>query len=706
MGLYVQRDALQIAQKALDVTGNNISNIETVGYTRQRVDICSVGNWRGTLGYNTGISLAGMGSEAIGVAQVRNRLLDKKVRDYNADLCNVGVKMDVLGDIEDIFDSIEADAGVDGETNIEASFASIVNSLKAALQGFSSDHADRTEMANIALHAAESLVNCITNCNSKITDVSKQTLGDAKATVEHINTILEKMGTLNKEIKLAYIAMDCVVSDVSNYKVMNDYGPLELKDDMNNLLDELSQYGNIDYTEEADGTFTVMFAGQVVVEGKKYAQMAITETDPEPTELQYVITKAERNSEGKIIAGLYDKETWYNMHVAKATGEDSQVLIREYAEELGIDLKNITGGEEGTISPLLLDSGSLRGFLDVYNGRGIYADTEYKDAVDLATIANTALANLKNDPTADAAAELEGIGAVLNAGTVTAKDTEGNTVILFSADVSSKISANTDGTVTAEITNADGTTATVTLDVAGTEIGNKLDAMTTPYSNSEKGIEYYRDMLNAFVKTMTEEFNNVYSSVENVMIKNPDYVPGDPDNPEYILDNEPLSFEIFTYEDDDGNSTFRTAAENFRIAGDWLKNPELIANPTNNNEYEELDNVYIHKLLGIFANQDLKYGDDKGHFDSSKFAPEEFVSHVCEDLGKEVETNMGIYQTTNVALISNETARSERMHVSMNEEGINMMNYQKWYNAISRMISTMDEALDKLINNTGIVGLR
>jgi len=41
----------------------------------------------------------------------------------------------------------------------------------------------------------------------------------------------------------------------------------------------------------------------------------------------------------------------------------------------------------------------------------------------------------------------------------------------------------------------------------------------------------------------------------------------------------------------------------------------------------------------------------------------------------------------------------------MDEEGINMMNYQKWYNAIARMVTTLDEALDKLINGTGRVGL-
>ena len=41
----------------------------------------------------------------------------------------------------------------------------------------------------------------------------------------------------------------------------------------------------------------------------------------------------------------------------------------------------------------------------------------------------------------------------------------------------------------------------------------------------------------------------------------------------------------------------------------------------------------------------------------------------------------------------------------MDEEGINMLNYTKWYNASSRMLTTLDDMLDKLINGTGRVGL-
>lgn len=548
LGLYVQREALLISQKALDITGNNISNINTPGYTRQRVDICSVANTKGSLGYNTGVTLAGKGSEAVGVAQIRDRLLDTKVRNYSGDLCDVGVKMSTLSDVEDVFDAIETD-------ELGASFAAIVNQFKESLQSFSVDNADRSEMANIAINNAESLVQAIVSYDSKLTDISDQVLGDTQATVDRVNAIFAEMANLNEQIKDAYVSMGYIESDEGNYHVMNDYGPLELKDQMHSLLDELSQYGNMYVKEENDGTFTVDFANQNVVSGKKYAQMAITEDDPAPTELAYEITTT-----------LYTKDEWYDLNVQYGTGGNEQLLVRNgYAG----DTTDITGKDDK--GEYILDTGSLRGSLDVYNGRGIFAE--------------------------------------------------------------------------------------------GTE------------PNAYQGIEYYRDMLNSFVRTMTNEMNGIFA----------DYG------------------EIFTYENADGVSDFRTAAENFRIADDWKDYPELISNPTKSNEFAELDNTYIQKMLGVLGSSQ-EYGNGTVS-DPQKFTPEKFVAHICDNLGSQVEYETGVYNATDIMLTSVETARSEVMDVSMDEEGINMMNYQKWYNAISRMITTLDEALDKLINGTGRVGL-
>ncbi|MCM1024105.1 MAG: flagellar basal body protein [Prevotella sp.] len=663
MGLYVQREAILLAQKALDITGNNISNINTPGYTRQRVDICSVANKAGTLGYSTGVTLAGRGSEAIGVAQVRDRLRDRQVRTYSGDLCNIGIKMETLSDVEDVFDSIEAD-------ELNASFAAIVSKFKAALQGFSADNADRSELANVAKNTAESVVQCVVSYNTKLNDISENTLEDAEKTVNRINKIFTQMGNLNKQIKEAYVSMGYMTPTLTNYEVMNNYGPLELKDDMNSLLDELSQYGNISFEEQADGTFTVEFANQKVVEDKYYAQMAITQEHPDPTQLEYEITKT-----------LMDKDDWYDLHVANGTGGIPELLVRGGAAGETVNISGKTPAGD-----YLLDSGSLRGYLDVYNGRGIYAHagTEFEEPV------------YSDDAVADAKAMVDSANAILQkiAGGTATDDDILQLRNLIGADVQGTAAPYTvtlggtelvNGTSVSEIKTKDDAAGNPVFyidDGAGGEtevtLAGDAAAKLTDINNAYKGIEYYRDMLNAFVKTATEEFNAIFADFKDE-------------------DGNPQT--LFEYGDD-----FRTAAQNFRVSENWEKNPEFISNPSGDNKYEELDNVYINKMLGVLS-VPHKYGDGVVN-DPQEFSLEKYVAHICDDLGTKLSEEKGMYDATDVTLTTAETLRSEVMDVSMDEEGINMMNYQKWYNAIARMITTMDEALEKLINSTGLVGLR
>ena len=51
-----------------------------------------------------------------------------------------------------------------------------------------------------------------------------------------------------------------------------------------------------------------------------------------------------------------------------------------------------------------------------------------------------------------------------------------------------------------------------------------------------------------------------------------------------------------------------------------------------------------------------------------------------------------------------DTDRMSQSGVSLNEEGVNMMSFNKAYQALGRLMTTMDEQLDILINNVGLVG--
>ena len=49
-------------------------------------------------------------------------------------------------------------------------------------------------------------------------------------------------------------------------------------------------------------------------------------------------------------------------------------------------------------------------------------------------------------------------------------------------------------------------------------------------------------------------------------------------------------------------------------------------------------------------------------------------------------------------------AREAISGVNLDEEGINLMAFQKSYNAAARYFTALDEAVDTIINRMGIVG--
>jgi flagellar hook-associated protein 1 FlgK len=51
-----------------------------------------------------------------------------------------------------------------------------------------------------------------------------------------------------------------------------------------------------------------------------------------------------------------------------------------------------------------------------------------------------------------------------------------------------------------------------------------------------------------------------------------------------------------------------------------------------------------------------------------------------------------------------DAARDAQSGVNLDEEMTNMLAYQRAYDAAARFMTTIDQMLDRLINNTGLVG--
>ena len=89
-----------------------------------------------------------------------------------------------------------------------------------------------------------------------------------------------------------------------------------------------------------------------------------------------------------------------------------------------------------------------------------------------------------------------------------------------------------------------------------------------------------------------------------------------------------------------------------------------------------------------------------------------FYKGSFHDCFANLEVTLGIdYKSANTMLanqisVLNETANSRDAvsGVQLDEEGMDLLHYNQSYSAAARFMTTLDEALDKLINGTGVVG--
>ena len=247
MGLETAKRGLMVNQKALDIIGNNISNLKTKGYTRQRLDTVSVQVYGNDRFQHSSIPLAGQGVEASGVAQIRNPYLDSKFREEYGDVGYYDQKAAILEQIEGII----SDPEVEG-TGIKDA----LNTLSQALADFSQNPYQETN-ASIVMNAFKSVTQVLNEYDSNLKTLKLQTKNDLSIAVDDINTKLNQLSELNESI-----AHEIFVND--DYDGVN-YGPNDLLDQRNLILDDLSRYGKVTVENLDEGRIAVKINGKQVV---------------------------------------------------------------------------------------------------------------------------------------------------------------------------------------------------------------------------------------------------------------------------------------------------------------------------------------------------------------------------------------------------------------------------------------------------------
>lgn len=217
-GFTTAQLGLRASQYGLNVTGQNISNINTTGYTRQVVDQISL-NLKNAGRYATGVNV-GHGVLVTGISQVRDPYLDIRFRNEIGKVGEADVKLAGLKEIESILDEVAKDG-------IQSQLGDMMKMLQKLSTNVSSK-----EFENMVKSSADSLTKFINQCAKQLETVREnQEYNLTQVDIPEVNNILSNIAELNKSIKDGQV---------------NGNPALELIDQRNVLIDELASYVKID----------------------------------------------------------------------------------------------------------------------------------------------------------------------------------------------------------------------------------------------------------------------------------------------------------------------------------------------------------------------------------------------------------------------------------------------------------------------------
>jgi flagellar hook-associated protein 1 len=217
-GFTTAQLAMQASQKSLDITGQNIANINTTGYTRQRLDIVSLNTQNGSFYSSKTSTNVGYGVDITGVSQIRDPYLDIQYRNQISKVGAADSKQSALDLVNNIFDETTRDAIKIGLSNLSSNLSQLSNPTNVSNQIFD----------NTVRSSSQILVNYFNQNAAALADAENQLISSlADTDIPAVNSILTEITKLNETIK--------------NSQVLGNTA-LELIDARNMMLDDLASY--------------------------------------------------------------------------------------------------------------------------------------------------------------------------------------------------------------------------------------------------------------------------------------------------------------------------------------------------------------------------------------------------------------------------------------------------------------------------------
>jgi flagellar hook-associated protein 1 FlgK len=256
---------MNAAQTGLYVTGHNMANVDTTGYTRQQAlqqDFYSQNISYGA----TGVNQVGLGVDIAAIRQIRDKFYDISYRDQVGKLNFYDVKAKAGLEIETIIGELQSQYRTD----------SVFKDMFSSLQELSFDPQSLATRENF-ISTAIMFVNKVGNVYDRMVEYQHNLDLQVRQTVMRINQLTNDIEKYNRLI------MDAEASGDN----ANDF-----RDCRNNDLDELAALIKIEYKEQLNKRVDVTAEGHELIVNGSVNKMGLKYIDPNYSFVEPVFTNS------------------------------------------------------------------------------------------------------------------------------------------------------------------------------------------------------------------------------------------------------------------------------------------------------------------------------------------------------------------------------------------------------------------------------
>eukprot|EP00163_Fabomonas_tropica_P028261 TRINITY_DN5717_c0_g1_i1.p1 TRINITY_DN5717_c0_g1~~TRINITY_DN5717_c0_g1_i1.p1 ORF type:complete len:678 (+),score=125.10 TRINITY_DN5717_c0_g1_i1:2342-4375(+) len=308
-------------QTALNTTGNNITNANTPGYSRQEV------LFETQEGQRTGAGTVGSGVTITNIRRLADEYLSQQLRE---DSTLYGEQQALNSELSRL------DNLLGGETT---GLSTVLNNFFASLQNAAEDPTSLPQR-QLVLSEAQQIVNRFQGLNEEFVQQRESVKTQMQQGVADANTLLKSIAELNLAIS-------------ESPGIAQGLMPNELLDQRDQKLKELSELVSIKVTQTEGSQVNVALSnGLALVVGNNAATLGTSKSAEDPSRLDFTLTNGGRTLNineqitGGKLGGLYYFD---NQALKPAFDELGRIAIVladtiNHQHEIGMDLEGDLGG--------------------------------------------------------------------------------------------------------------------------------------------------------------------------------------------------------------------------------------------------------------------------------------------------------------------------------------------------------------------------